>query len=289
MEPDYSLKRKPIYIEPVTSRKVARYEENKAPSVSEVKNLSEGIFEHAHLRVQIFHAVAMKLNGVAMRTNRSPAKVNVWVGRATKQDGQGTRQEHAAHSNAAAGLRDDLKEHYIKQILDNGVTPIKADVLTRIRNISTQDLDVLHSNHMDEELVRQVIELAWPGNSVISDTELEDQINATNKLPRNLNLGCDLTLEKSIRPYVAELMTLIMKGELDPRAATNLYVQAIENHFVERLEAITHHLNELKKADPLDVQAIKRWEDQFFYHQTELNGTQALDYDLFEGKKKLDF
>lgn len=270
-------------IEPKIGRKITRYEQNLAPSVSKVKNLADGIREHAYLRIQMFYAVALKLEGVAKRTNRSSTNVKVWVGRATKQDGQGTRSEHAAHSNAAAGLRDDLKEHYIQQIIEQGMTPVKASALRRIRNMSRDDLDKLQKNHTNEKFVRDVMELVWPGNSVIAYTEFEDQINATDKLPRMLNLGCDLTLEKAIRPYIAELMMLVMKGELDPRKAADLYTEAIQNHFAIKLDEITNQIKTLKNAEMLDVEALKKWEEQLFFHQMQMNGTNSLNYDLFDG------
>lgn len=272
-----------------TGRKISRYEDNLAPSVSKVTDLVEGILEHAHLRLQIFFAVASELEGVAKRTNGDTTDVKVWIGQAIKQDGQGTRQEHAAHSNAASGQSDNLKEHYIKQIVDEGITPVKANVLSRIRNMPDSVLAKLQKNHVDEEFVRNCIEMNWQGNSVIADTELEDKINATDKLPRALNLGCDLVLEKAIRPIVAELMTKVMKGELTPIDASNLYTSAIQDHFFTQLKKITSQIKELKKTTPLDIRALKRAEDQLFYHQTEMNGTRKVDYNHMSCKKKLMF
>lgn len=272
------------------ARIIHSHEQNLAASVSEVKDLPDGIREHAHLRIQMFYAVAIQVLGVAKRTNGDVTDIKVWVGRATKQDGQGTREEHAAHSNAAAGLSDDLKENYIKQIIDDGITPVKAGVLSRIRNLSADELIELHENHTDEEFVQDVIDRVWPGNSAISGTELEDQINATDRLPRSLNLGCDLLLEKSIRPYIAELMTRVMKGEIEPREATDLYVKAIQDHFASKLEEIGGKIEILKKEDKKDTFAIEKLEKQQLFHQTQMNGTNPLDYDLIDGpKKKLQF
>jgi hypothetical protein len=271
-------------------RVISSYVENKAPSVSKVNNLTDGIMEHAHLRLQMFYVVAIELAGVAKRTNGDITNINTWVGRATKQDGQGTRQEHAAHSNAAAGLSDDLKENYIQQIIDDGITPVKASFLSRIRKISDQDLVELHNNHTDSKFVRDIVDMVWQGNSAIAGTELEDQINATDKLPRSLNLQCDLPLEKSIRPYIAELMSSIMKGELEPRGATTLYTKAIQDHFEVKIKEISKKIKALKNEDMVDVQMIKKWEEQLFFHQTEMNGTNTLDYNLMDGpKRKIDF
>lgn len=272
-----------------STRRISRYEDNLAPSVSKVDNLAEGIMEHAHLRLQMFYAVACELQGYAKRTNGDITDVEVWVGRATKQDGQGTRQDHAAHSNAAAGLSDNLKKHYIEQIVADGLTPVKTNFLRCVRKMPLLLLDELQKNHTDEEHVRGIIELVWPGNSAIAETELEDKINATDKLPRNLNLGCDLTLEKAIRPLVAELITSVMKGELTSVKATDRYTDAIQVHFGLQLKKITNQIKELKKAEYLDLNALKRAEDQLFYHQTEMNGTNTLDYESMDCKKKLKF
>lgn len=272
-------------IEGKTSRRISRYEDNKAASVSEIKDLGAGIREHAHMRLQLFYAEAMLIAGVAKRTNGTTTDIDVWVGRATKQDGQGDRKNHAAHSNAASGRRDDLKEHYIQQIVDEGVTPVKSQVLSRIRHMPTPEKERLQQNHSNEALVRAAIEKIWTGNSVISNTEFEDQLNATDKLPRNLNLGCDLVLEKAIRPLVADLMMQVMKGIITPRDATDRYTTAIQDHFAEKLKEIKHKLKELKKADMLDVESIKKAENQQFYHQNEMNGTNTLDYNAFDGKK----
>lgn len=263
------------------SRTISPYEDNKAASVSEIKDLPEGIKEHAHLRIQIFYAVALKVEGIAKRTNGDVTDVTVWVGRATKQDGQGTRKEHAAHANSAAGLSDNLYSHYIEQIVNDGITPIKARVLSNIKNMSAEELKALQENHQDKSFVQMAIHRIWDGSSAISGTEFEDQINATDKLPSSLNLGCDLCLEKAIRPYFAELIMQVMKGELDPINATDLYTAAVQKHLEGRIIEITEKITELKSASSVDADVIKRLEQQLFYHQNELAGTKTLDYEKF--------
>ena len=286
-----NLKRKadPIHPSEKTSRKISKHEDNVAASMSHWENLEEGIREHAYLRIQIFHAVATKLEGWAKRSNGTVTDVDVRVGRATKQDGQGTREMHAAHANAAAGLRDDLKERYIKQIVGEGVTPVKAAFFSRIRNMQSDDLENLKQHQFNETYVREAVEKIWPGNSALSGTDFEDQINATDRLPRALNLGCDLTLEKAIRPFVADLMKQVMQGGLTPKQATDQYVQAIQTHFAAKIEEITEKLKGLKASTPINSEEIKKWETQLSYHQNEMNGTIPLEYDQKDCKKTIQF
>ena len=267
-----------------TGRIISSYAANKAPSSSQVTNLVDGIREHAHLRLQIFYAVAIKVYGLAKRSNGDVTDIDVWVARATKQDGQGTKDEHAAHANTAAGLSDNLKSHYEKQIVKEGITPVKKRYLTQVRNLSNEDMTELQNKHADEKFVHEIIEKNWPGNSAISGTEFEDQINATDKLPRALNIGCDLTLEKAIRPYVASLIKGVMTEALGSREATDLYTKTIQEHLTARVKEINLKIATLKAAYILDAKELQKWENQLFYNKTELEGTVSLNYDMMDGK-----
>lgn len=249
-------------------RIITKYEQNLAPSVKYVEDLKLGIMEHAHLRLQLFYITCGALYKKAVQSDGSILDVHVTIASAHKQDGQGDRAEHAAHANAAAGYCDDLMECYIEVIHLNGLTPIKTRVLKDIKNFPEEIIAELASNHKDAEFVESTIKLYWEKGSVLRGARIEHVLNATNKLPAALNLGCNRSLEGELRPLIAELYRLVLRGEMDPDKALEAYHRSIHLHFEDEIKSLEEKLEQI--TDRLKIEKIQK---QLFYNKTEKEGS----------------
>ncbi len=270
------------------SRQIISATKNNTPTVTHHDDLKEAITEHAHLRIQLFYLSAMALYKRALRSDGSVSDVHVKVTGATMQISQGNRENHAAHASAAASTVDNLKELIILQIQKEALTPLKSKLLSAM-GLSEQDLNAIDEKHEDIKFVRKMINTYWPHESLLAGSELELTLNTTNNLPAGLNLGCDLSLEKKIRPLIAEIIGLVMKGQLEPQQATLRYVTAVQEHFKEKITHIEKQLLICPK------EKLEKTKSQLFYHQNELAGSQSINcahlnqgFECVEDPQKID-
>ena len=253
------------------SRKIISATKNDTPTVTHHEDLKEAIIEHAHLRIQLFYLSAMALYKRALRSDGSVSDVKVRVTGATMQISQGNRENHAAHASAAASTVDNLKELIILQIQKEALTPLKSKLLSTM-GLSEQDLNTIDQKRDDIKFIKKMIDTHWPHESLLAGSVTELTLNTTNNLPASLNLGCDLSLEKKIRPLIAEIIALTLKGQLEPQEATLRYVTAVQEHFKEK---IAHIQNQLLICPKEKLEKMKK---QLFYHQNELAGSQPIDF-----------
>lgn len=263
---------------PKYHRMVFQAEKNLAPSVTYAnEKLSIQIEEHANLRVQLFYITALALYKKAERTGKPPSDVKVSIRRARVQVGQGDRDNHAAHANASANVEDNLKDCYKHQINQQGLTPKKRALLSKAKKIPDSILDLIEKHHSDKDFVDRLIDKYWSETSLITGTPLELTLNATHKLPRGVNLGCDLRLELRVRPYMEVLYTRLMKGEMTPNEGTSLFQNEVIKHFEEQLKDLKEKKALLKDTSS-KVEQLITCKKQLFYHTCELRGTKAANY-----------
>lgn len=254
------------------SRQIISAAKNDTPTVTHETDLKEAITEHAHLRIQLFYLSAMALFERALRSNGEFSEVQVKVTGATMQISQGNKQNHAAHASAAASTVDNLKELIVLQIQEEALTPMKSKLLSTM-GLSDQDLKNIDQNHTDTKYVKNLIDTYWPHESLLTGSELELTLNTTNYLPGALNLGTDLSLEKKIRPLIAEMIQLVIRGQLDPMDATKAYIAAVREHFENKIKSIENQI--LSCSNP---EKLKKLNMQLFYHKNELEGSQSIDF-----------
>ncbi len=245
-----------------------------AATVLEVKDLEMDIKQHAFERSQIFYMTGLFLYKTGCGTDGTIADVKVRIPGAIVQVGQGDHENDASHPNAASNIVDNWKEVALQQIVQKGITPKKRKLL-KTKGVTEAHLKAIDANHNDLKFVASLINNDWAAGTLFRYTEIEVLANKTNKLPRRLNRGCDLPLERKIRPFMAELYTSLIRGEVDPFNATDQLVKKIQGHFQERI--IDLKVKEAKCSDPIQ---LKKTQDLIFYHELELQGTIAPDYSL---------
>lgn len=243
-----------------------------AATVLEISDLKAEIKQHAFERPQIFYATGLVLYKRGCGTDGTIADVKVRIPGAIVQVGQGDSENDASHPHAASNIVDDWKQVALQQIIQNGVTPQKRKLL-KTKGVTEANLQAIEANHTDLKFVTTTINIDWPENTLLRRSELELLANKTNKLPRRLNRGCDLPLEKKIRPYMGELYISLIKGEMDPENATESLIKKIKEHFNEKIVALKE--KETKCTDPIQ---LKKIQDQLFYHEMELMGTKSPNY-----------
>lgn len=247
-----------------------------APSLTKVDRLDETIREHAFTRIQIFFVTSMAFYQRALRTSGAITQVSVNIRGAVMQVGQGNKENHAAHANAGAYVVDNLKENILKQIDENGLSPKKRKILKE-KGVSEENLKQIDKHHKNKQLVAKIVNHVWVHESLLRFTEIELLSNLTNQLPALLNLGCDLPLEKKIRPEMEKLYASCMKGEIKPEKATDALILIIQNHFKSKIEELKQSINSCKNPEKL-----KKLQENLRYHQLELEGSQTVDYDLLK-------
>lgn len=263
---------------PKPSRKVYQAEKNLAPSVTySTEKLSIRLEEHGNLRIQLFYLTSLALYKKAVRTGKPPSDVKVSIPGARIQVGQGNRENHAAHANASANVVDNLKDLYKEQINQDGLSPLKRALLSKAKNVPDWVLDLIDKNHEDKNFVSSLLDEYWAESSLIIGTKLEFTLNATDKLPSKVNLGCDLSLEKAIRPYMEKLYTQLMKGEINPDEATSLFQERTVEHFEKRIEELKEKKASLRSSAS-KVDQLKDCKNQLFFHNHELIGSKASNY-----------
>ena len=250
--------------EPALKRRRIPAEKNLAPSVGFQKVTREHIKQHGYARSQLFFLSAALFYKKAECTGKPPLNVKVTIPGATMQVGQGDRDHHAAHPNASAGVSDNLKEAVIDYVSREGLTP-KKRALLRAKKFTADDLEKLQKNLFNK---------CWPEASLIKGIDLEYNLNMTHVLPRALNLGCDLVLEKAIRPDMAISYEKLTKGELDPRKATLDFIKATRAHFNTRISVLKNKL----QSSSLTKEERRKYENQLFFHQAEFDGTVEIDF-----------
>lgn len=216
------------------------------------------LIEHAHLRIQMFAIMSVILHGVGLRSDHSKRAIEIDIGKAYLQVGQGSNKYHAAHCNANAGYVDNIRKVFIDELnKENYITPKKKRIL-QIKGFTNDELRLLESNCSNLETTYQIFDRVWPIRkkqppSLLNSTRIDFKLNSTTELPQSINLGCDKALETIIRPIALELYTRLMFNQITPQKACEEYCQLIVAHFekmdiyyTERIAKIENYLQKIQ-------------------------------------------
>lgn len=245
-------------------RKRLDYHLNLAPSVKfdedpfrafDAEMYDKEVRQHAYMRVQLFALTVIALYGVV--NPETEKNVTIKIGRAYMQIGKGTRQFHAAHANAAAGLEDDMRGVALQRLVSEGDATEYTKKLLAVKGFTDAEFRELQDNSYKLEKVAELFDKKWPVDisrptSVFSGTRLEYILNSTSKLPASVNLFCDKSLEDEIRDKIEELYDEVMHSRITPQEACEEYCKLIWAHFgklepeVERrIECMEGYLDKL--------------------------------------------
>lgn len=211
---------------------------------------------HAEMRIQIFYMCALYINGLGVRSDETQRKVEVAIGHARLQCGQGSNGNHAAHDNAAAGGYDNLKQLFMQEVITEKLFTDKKKKFLLERGFSEETFLQLIALSTDESAFQQFFNYIWNSRNnepapVFEGTPTENYANATTELPRTLNLVCDKRLENYIRPIVCNLYKSIMlkdkKSEeyVSPEEATEIYKALVKGHFETAIPKIEQRLADM--------------------------------------------
>lgn len=240
------------------SRQVSSFASNKASGIERVDSpskLDERIKLHAQERIAalgtLFYAYYKKWE----RSDGTLRKCKVTVKRAKRQVGQGTRAEHAAHSNAFSGILDNLLNRIFDDIEQKqAITPNSDKIISRCLSPTSQ------------KAVRRLdFSNVSSAPSLIDNSELSYLLNGTHVLPTKVNLSVDRPLENHIRPIGAEWLEKVGVGEMLPDDALFRSKEAIEKFLEGRIQEL--------KDSQADEKLIK-------YTELELEGIKELNLKL---------
>lgn len=238
-----------------TGRQRIPSERNLGPAVGKVNDLASAISNHSYERVQSLGLEYHNYYGKAVRTDGSLRPIEVYIGPAEVQIGMGDFNNHAAHFNPISGVRDNLVPLMIQSAKEeNKVTPQAEKLLSRVYGESWPD----YKNRLltDPEFTPPI------PSSIKQNSISEMTTNATNVLPRAINLQVDLPLERAIRTPVAGMLVQVSQKRIAPKEAMVKSHEMMEDFFTERVEALT-------PENPLLAH----------YTQLELDGLQRADLD----------
>lgn len=236
-------------------RKVLPFSSNAASSIesSSPSKLNDLVELHAGERIPslgtVFHAYA----GIGVRSDGSKRDFKVKIGSSKVQVGKGNSSEDAAHSNPVSGIRDNyfkLVREEVKK--EKKISPKKAKVLSKAQPKKWKALDFTKCD---------IGEYLPMSSSLIDHSVTAPLLNGTHTFDRDVNRKIDCTLEREIRPIVAELIEKVAINALTPASALLKAKDAIEAHFKKRIEELED-------------------EKLIAYTKLELKGTQSQDLDL---------
>lgn len=212
----------------------------------------ESIKYHAFQRIHAFAVTAVIISGIAKRSHlQEPRNITLEIGSATLQVGQGSKGYHAAHDNAGSGYKDNFRSIIMKQIgSEKKITP-KTERILKCKGFTDEQLDQILKNCDNLTIFNQLFNKIWPADikkphSLISGTSIEIALNSTTETPARVNLVCDNTLEKHIRPQMLELYHLLTLEEVSPEEACKKYVEIIHAFFLKSKISITEKITLLK-------------------------------------------
>lgn len=234
LPPPHQRGRKPGPIlsshESVKSRRVVPYSANRAPSVENRTNLHEAIKEHAYLRVQLFVTRAKLFEGQAVKTDGTLHNVHFSPGHAHQQQGVSkVKGEHAAHANECAGMKENIKEQWLFDIERTGVITPKKKYNFKQRGLSELDIQSMEQTLIQGLKIRESLSKLMPGPGFLDHTQADDVLNATDRLPSEVNWQVDKVLEDRIRSTSAEINEQLAKSQISVKKACKKYVQCAKS------------------------------------------------------------
>lgn len=200
--------------------------------------LAQKIRDHAALRIQTFYSNCVAYSRIGVRSDDSLRDIKFRVGRSQLQIGRGTREDHAAHANAASGITDTWGEQVDGELLsDKRFTPTKARLL-KMKGLTKSQLDVMEGlAETDPQKYLEFSQLyGLNSQTLIQNTPLHYLSNATNGLPRDVNLKCDKPLEGVVRPQIELLYEHVAKSMTTPEEATKTFCETVLSHFNKKLD-----------------------------------------------------
>lgn len=269
-------------------RVIVPYERNTTFSTSQKydnqADLDQAIRDHADARLRVESIAFFAMKGLAV-IETGPIDIKVKVKSAYLQMGQGSEGYQAAHVSAAAGRVDNLSQWYANQIeAGTPLTPMMKKTL-RILGLSTADMNVL-KDRTDPVKIEGIIKRLKAKKHVFHSTLLDHLINATHNLPYEVNLSTDKGLERVVRKILKSLFRMVMRNEITPERAINIYRKAILAHFAKIDKEFTARIENLN-ASPSSSEttaSIRRYSRLQSYALLEYAGTKNFDLNRTFGK-----
>lgn len=249
------------------------------------KTKLEMIEYHASMRVQTIAAALQTYSGVAVRSSKPPANVDVTIRSAHVQVGRAHISGfHAAHAmpgrideNRIAGIR--------KEIIDEKVvTPIKEKTLLAA-GLTQKKIDKLKKDPSKADKVLENKE------NLIDGAEGEKLINGvTEEVPLEANIYCDKFYENACKDAIAEVFLKVMQGTLTAMQGTRAVVKLTKKHFKACIENTTEQIDHVyhnkaplpeKRLGVPSFKEDKETIDEYFlkciqlrsFYRAELKGT----------------
>ena len=117
-----------------------------------------------------------------------------------------------------------------------------------------------------------------PGPGFLDHTQADDLLNATNRLPREVNLQVDKVVEDRIRPQSAQLTEKLSKSQITVQTATKEYVDLIHkifNEYKAELHRELQQLSQVAQPEPWQTDRKNKIIRLIAYVEDELQGTQV--------------
>jgi hypothetical protein len=260
------------------ARKVVPYTANRAPSVAHYHDLHEAVKEHAFMRIQLFITRAKLFEGQAVKSDGTLHNVHFKPGHAHQQQGSSKiKWHHAAHANDCAGIKENLKEAWLKDIETmREITPRKQRNFKQ-RGISQETIESMQKA-LDQGLkIRKELEQLMPGPGFLDHTQADDLLNATDLLPQEVNLQVDKVLEDRIREKSAEITGMLSRSKITVKAATEQYVHCIKKIFNDYKKELNQERNQLLNIvhlSPKENQRKNQIQRLVSYVDDEIQGTE---------------
>lgn len=264
-------------LEQKKGRKVVPYSANRAPSVNHYLDLHEGVKEHAFMRVQLFVTRAKMFEGQAVKSDGTLHDVQFEPGHAHQQQGSSkTKWHHAAHANDCAGIKENIKAAWLKDIEKESVITPRKQKNFKARGVSDEKIKSMQKA-LDQGLkIRKELEQLMPGPGFLDHTQADDLLNATDLLPQEVNLQIDKVLEDRLRVESAQLTEKLAKSEITVKKATEKYVSCIRRIFKDYKSELSNERKELLHMAHLSQQQSQRKKQilrLIAYVQDEIQGT----------------
>lgn len=207
------------------------------------------ISQHTYERMQKVLEGAIAVFAVARTSQGHVSGLEVGLGPARIQVGQGNNALDAAHQNAAPGLQDNLRECLIQETNKNGITPIKKGLLLRKR-FGEDALKELNENQGNLKAITKIFDKIWPksSRSVIEGSVCEPELcGATTLLPADYNRIVDKGLEDRVRRVMEGLYFSAYVGKLDPKTFTSVCYQIFKGHYRLTISKLQNRITNLEK------------------------------------------
>jgi len=214
-----------LFVEPGKVRKHRKIISSQTNFTATVGLKPEGIsnedeIDHAYHRMQSIYSLFLACYEKAVRSDGTHYPVTVEAPGAKLQIGQGNRDFHAAHVNPGSGIKTNLMDSMKESIAKEGMTPKKIKLFA-----------CEHLENKSPNTQLKAFNKAYPHNDFIPP-QLRLEINATEGMPRRVNLTVDKTLESpAARQELSELVEKCLCGEMNPEEA----LQELQKKYQERL------------------------------------------------------